>query len=108
MRARPPLARYFSEYKPLGVLIIMLEEMTLDLLNFAIFFTITTVSFSMSLWGLQLAGLYAIAEDVAPLDADGSPNVYDAFHNEGAFWAPLCTLIASSGSNRARADRRRP
>jgi hypothetical protein len=41
--------RYLAVYKPLGVLIIMVEEMMQDVLNFIVLFLVVTFAFALGL-----------------------------------------------------------
>lgn len=78
---------YLSVYKPLNVLIIMVEEMIQDVLNFILLFMVVTFAFMLGMVGLQMAGMYRNGEFAQP------DNQYDPFFNMGAFWGPLWALF---------------
>jgi len=82
---------YLSVYKPLGVLIIMVEEMIQDVLNFILLFMVVTFAFMLGMVGLQMAGMYRNTD--AYDTSEGNAHQYDPFFNVGSFWGPLWALF---------------
>ena len=71
---------FLNDYEDLGVLIIVIKEMTGDIFLFSFILVVSTLSFMLAMAAQQSAGNYrAVLED----------NPYDPFSTHGAFWAPL-------------------
>lgn len=87
-------------YKPLGVLYIVFVEMFNDVFTWLYLFGIITISFCLTLVGLQKSGYYQDVEDGAEYQSD-TDNLslmevqtrYDVTATGGATWAPLWAVF---------------
>ena len=87
---------FVSEYRPLGVLFIMVSEMSSDLATWMLLFGTFTISFMVSFAGLQRAGLYSNDLPIADSDnwtIDEAAENFQIVAAAGAFWSPLWSLF---------------
>ena len=107
-------------YKPLGVLYIIFKALTYDVFIWSLLFTIITLSFCLTLVGMQKAGYYITDDEVNGglnkggfhdggnitgadgeiLSRDELMELSAPFHANGAMWAPLWAIFGDPSPER--------
>ena len=107
-------------YKPLGVLYLIFKALLYDVFIWSLLFIIITVSFCLTLVGMQKAGYYITEDGVSgglnkggfndggpitgadgePLSRDELMELSDPFHANGAMWAPWWAIFGDPSPER--------